>query len=597
MQRREAETLAPYATRSSDTRGRVHEEPEHTFRLPFQRDRDRIVHSSAFRRLEYKTQVFVNHEGDYYRTRLTHSIEAAQITRTLCRALGLNEDVGEAVALSHDLGHTPFGHAGERVLNRLMEEHGGFEHNAQSLRIVDVLEEHYPDFPGLNLSWEIREGIVKHSSEYDRPLVQQFEPAVKPVLEAQIVDYADEIAYNCHDIDDGLKSAMLMPADLAEVELWVEANEWVTRRHPHASASVQRYQTVRRIIDRLATDMIDSDPRAYRGARRPQPRRRPPLPRPPRRLQPGDGGPQPPPEARAAGAPLQPLPRHPHGDEGAEDHDRPVSHVHGGAPADAAPHPPKDRDRRAQGPRRRRLHCRHDRSLRPRRVQEALRSLRASIIMKKVLDLLIHLDDHKHDKLGRLFVDSLDDREMRRELREYLGAKVTVKQMALTAIGCVSRSSCRTSRTKATTSFAWRATSPVAPAPRRRSASSRRPSKIFPLNGSALKGLGRACYGRADYTNAASFFVRANEVLREDGEALRALGTISLRAGREATAITYFERAVHANPKDEAAGQALNQLRERVAGRFKAAADAAPAAAAPARVSVAARPATRARER
>ena len=254
--RREAETLSSYATRSGETRGRVYDEPEHTFRLPFQRDRDRIVHSSAFRRLEYKTQVFVNHEGDYYRTRLTHSIEAAQISRTLCRALGLNEDVGEAVALSHDLGHTPFGHAGERVLNRLMEPYGGFEHNAQSLRIVDVLEERYPDFPGLNLSWEVREGIVKHSSEYDRPLVQQFEPAVKPVLEAQIVDYADEIAYNSHDIDDGLKSAMLETSDLADVELWADAHEWVTHHHGDASPSVQRYQKVRRIIDRLATDMI-----------------------------------------------------------------------------------------------------------------------------------------------------------------------------------------------------------------------------------------------------------------------------------------------------------------------------------------------------
>ena len=256
--RRESATLAPYATRSTDTRGRVHEEAEHTFRLPFQRDRDRIVHSSAFRRLEYKTQVFVNHEGDYYRTRLTHSIEAAQITRILCRALGLNEDLGEAIALSHDLGHTPFGHAGERVLNRLMQPHGGFEHNAQSLRIVDVLEERYPSFSGLNLSWEVREGIVKHSSDYDQPLVQQFEPAVKPVLEAQIVDYADEIAYNTHDIDDGLKSAMLEPRDLAEVELWAEAYEWVAREHDDASPSVQRYQTVRRIIDRLATDMVQA---------------------------------------------------------------------------------------------------------------------------------------------------------------------------------------------------------------------------------------------------------------------------------------------------------------------------------------------------
>ncbi len=170
LRRREGESLASYATRSTDTQGRVYAEPEHPFRLPFQRDRDRVIHSTAFRRLEYKTQVFVNHEGDYYRTRLTHSIEAAQITRTLCRALGLNEDLGEAVALSHDLGHTPFGHAGERVLDKLMGPYGGFEHNAQSLRIVDVLEERYPGFPGLNLSWEVREGIVKHSSEYDRPL-------------------------------------------------------------------------------------------------------------------------------------------------------------------------------------------------------------------------------------------------------------------------------------------------------------------------------------------------------------------------------------------------------------------------------------------
>lgn len=256
LRRREGESLASYATRSTDTQGRVHAEPEHPFRLPFQRDRDRIIHSTAFRRLEYKTQVFVNHEGDYYRTRLTHSIEAGQITRTLCRVLGLNEDLGEAVALSHDLGHTPFGHAGERVLNKLMEPYGGFEHNAQSLRIVDRLEERYPGFPGLNLSWEVREGIVKHSSEYDRPLVQQFAPGVQPVLEAQIVDFADEIAYNSHDIDDGLKSGMLEERDLAPVALWADAREAVRREHGDASESIQRYQTVRRIIDRLVTDMI-----------------------------------------------------------------------------------------------------------------------------------------------------------------------------------------------------------------------------------------------------------------------------------------------------------------------------------------------------
>ena len=176
--------LAPYAMHSRDSRGREHAESEHSFRLAFQRDRDRIIHSTAFRRLEYKTQVFVNHEGDYYRTRLTHTMETAQITRTIARALRLNEDLAEAVALSHDLGHTPFGHAGERVLHQLMADHGGFEHNQQSLRIVDVLEERYPTFAGLNLSWEVREGIAKHSPPYDRPLTQSFEPTRAPCLEA-----------------------------------------------------------------------------------------------------------------------------------------------------------------------------------------------------------------------------------------------------------------------------------------------------------------------------------------------------------------------------------------------------------------------------
>src|SRR5881396_2014114 len=215
LEAREAAALAPYAMRSRDSRGRRHPEPEHPLRMAFQRDRDRIIHSTAFRRLEYKTQVFVNHEGDYYRTRLTHTMEAAQITRTIARAMRLNEDLAEAVALAHDLGHTPFGHAGEKILNRLMEPYGGFEHNAQSMRIVDLLEERYPAFRGLNLSWEVREGIVKHSTRYDRPQVRDFDPELAPCLEAQIVDFADEIAYNAHDIDDGLKSGMLDPEDLA----------------------------------------------------------------------------------------------------------------------------------------------------------------------------------------------------------------------------------------------------------------------------------------------------------------------------------------------------------------------------------------------
>src|ERR1051325_8540554 len=220
LETREAAALAAYAMRGRDSRRRRHPEPEPPLRMAFQRDRDRIIHASAFRRLEYKTQVFVNHEGDYYRTRLTHTIEAAQVTRTLARTLGLNEDLAEAIALAHDLGHTPFGHAGERTLSRLMEPHGGFDHNGQSLRIVDVLEERYPAFRGLNLSFEVREGIVKHSTRYDRPQVREFDPDLAPCLEAQIVDFADEIAYNAHDLDDGLTSRMLDPDDLRTVPVW-----------------------------------------------------------------------------------------------------------------------------------------------------------------------------------------------------------------------------------------------------------------------------------------------------------------------------------------------------------------------------------------
>lgn len=250
--------LAPYAMRNRLSRGRRRTEPEHTFRLGFQRDRDRIIHCSAFRRLEYKTQVFVNHEGDYYRTRLTHTMEAAQITRTIARAMRLNEDLAEAVALAHDLGHTPFGHAGERILNRLMQPYGGFEHNAQSLRIVDVLEERYPSFPGLNLCWEVREGIVKHSGRCDRPQAQEFDPTRAPTLEAQIVDYADEIAYNSHDIDDGLKSGILALDDLERSMTWRESYRAIRSRYPQADFRIVRYQAVRRIIDTFVSDLIDS---------------------------------------------------------------------------------------------------------------------------------------------------------------------------------------------------------------------------------------------------------------------------------------------------------------------------------------------------
>ncbi len=233
----EARSLAPYAMLSRDSRGRVIAEPAHPMRTCFQRDRDRVIHSAAFRRLEYKTQVFVNHEGDYYRTRLTHTMEAAQVTRTVARALGLNEELAEAVALAHDLGHTPFGHAGEMVLNALMRPYGGFDHNAQSLRTVDWIEVRYPNFRGLNLTFEVREGIIKHSHFQDRPAADEFDASTWPCLEAQIVDLADEIAYLGHDVDDGLKAGMLAANDLNRSQLYRDASAAAAAgaRRPHSS--------------------------------------------------------------------------------------------------------------------------------------------------------------------------------------------------------------------------------------------------------------------------------------------------------------------------------------------------------------------------
>ncbi len=253
----EAKRLAPYALKGSETRGRHYDEPEHPFRSPFQRDRDRIIHSNAFRRLEYKTQVFVFHEGDHYRTRLTHTIEVAQIARTISRALGLNEDVSEAISLAHDLGHPPFGHTGEKSLNRLMKESGGFEHNAHSLKIVEELERRYPGFNGLNLTWEVREGIVKHNSEHDRPgLSEDYEMDLRPCLEAQIVDIADEIAYNNHDIDDGLSSELINIEALMEVELWRTSFEEVKKLYPDEESKILKYQTIKRIINNQVTDLV-----------------------------------------------------------------------------------------------------------------------------------------------------------------------------------------------------------------------------------------------------------------------------------------------------------------------------------------------------
>lgn len=251
--------LAPYAARSSESLGRCFDEIFKDERPAYERDRDRIIHCAAFRRLEYKTQVFVNHEGDYYRTRLTHSLEVAQIARGIARNLRLNEDLAETLALAHDLGHTPFGHTGEEVLNRLMTDFGGFEHNRQSLRIVDELEERYPGFNGLNLSFEAREGIIKHSSEFDhpaRPDLGDFLPEQRPVLEAQIIDLADEIAYNNHDIDDGLKAGFITLEDLAEVELWRETYSLVAAKYPGLDRERQVCQTISHVIGRLIDDLV-----------------------------------------------------------------------------------------------------------------------------------------------------------------------------------------------------------------------------------------------------------------------------------------------------------------------------------------------------
>ena len=257
LQNLEESNLASYAARSSQTRGRDHEEIRHAYRTEYQRDRERIIHSRAFRRLEYKTQVFINHEGDHYRTRLTHTIEVAQIARAISRALRLNEDLAESIALAHDLGHTPFGHVGEKELDRLLKDHGGFEHNRQSLRVVEVLEKRYNDFDGLNLTWETREGIIKHSGTYDRPETSDFHPEEQPSLEAQIIDLADEIAYNNHDLDDGISSGLLDFEGVAKLEIWDLAKKLYGRPLPESKKSSAR-EIIRTIINLLVTDLINS---------------------------------------------------------------------------------------------------------------------------------------------------------------------------------------------------------------------------------------------------------------------------------------------------------------------------------------------------
>jgi len=252
------EQLAPYAQKSRLSRGRQYKEEEHSYRPCYQRDKDRIIYSTAFRRLEYKTQVFVNHEGDYYRTRLTHTIEVSQIAGSIARALRLNEDLVEAISLAHDLGHTPFGHAGEDALNALTQDYGGFEHNAQGLRVVDHLEERYPDFKGLNLTYEVREGIIKHSTHFDRPAPHTpFETEGSPILEAQVVDIADEIAYDNHDLDDGITSGLIKESDLRRVGLWRDKDREVRRKYPRIKDEIRKYQIIRSLINSQVTDVIN----------------------------------------------------------------------------------------------------------------------------------------------------------------------------------------------------------------------------------------------------------------------------------------------------------------------------------------------------
>jgi dGTPase len=265
------DALASYAASDATSRGRVHAEPSHPFRGEYQRDRDRVLHSGAFRRLVYKTQVFINHEGDLYRTRLTHSLEVAQIGRTVARRLRLNEDLVEAISLAHDLGHTPFGHAGQDALNDCMADFGGFEHNLQSLRVVDQLEDRYAAFPGLNLSFETREGILKHCSKTKARALgdvgQRFLQRSQPGLEAQLANIADEIAYNNHDVDDGLRSGLITEAELYAVELFRRHHAAVVRRYPLAGRRPVIQETIRAMINEVVTDLVENTAANLKRAR------------------------------------------------------------------------------------------------------------------------------------------------------------------------------------------------------------------------------------------------------------------------------------------------------------------------------------------
>jgi len=263
----EKQILAPYAQFSADTRGRKYKEVPPEWRTQYQRDRDRVIHSRAFRRLEYKTQVFLNGTGDHLRTRLTHTIEVAAISRNIASALRLNGDLAETIALAHDLGHSPFGHKGETVLNELMRGHGGFEHNRHSLRIVEELEQKYPDFSGLNLSWEVLEGLAKHQTAFDRPGVNKGFIAKNPSLEAQIANLADEITYYSHDLDDGLDSELLSEKNLCRrVRFWAHAARLVKKEHGNLPDECRRYVIIRTIIDMQIKDVVENSEQLIHAA-------------------------------------------------------------------------------------------------------------------------------------------------------------------------------------------------------------------------------------------------------------------------------------------------------------------------------------------
>lgn len=254
---RQNNELADYAINPEYSKGRKFKEKEHPYRSRYERDRDRIIYSTAFRRLQYKTQVFVNHEGDHYRTRLTHTLEVVQIARTIAKALKLNLELVEAIAMAHDIGHTPFGHAGEDALHEIMKDQGGFEHNLQGLRVVDLLEERYLNFKGLNLTWEVREGIIKHTTIFDKPAVSEFEPNKSSTLEAQVVDMADEIAYNNHDLDDGITSGLIKSTDLKQISLWNIAQTIVHKNQAVLNPNIEKYQVIRTLINMQVTDLLE----------------------------------------------------------------------------------------------------------------------------------------------------------------------------------------------------------------------------------------------------------------------------------------------------------------------------------------------------